>query len=80
MKRILVTHDGSKASDKALDAERTCLVVEGFEVPHVHIKIYPMQDTKRALGTILPDGHEATDEELAIVATQIMAAIDSLDA
>ncbi|MFT5037376.1 MAG: histidine triad (HIT) family protein, partial [Candidatus Azotimanducaceae bacterium] len=51
----------AKASDKALAAERTCLVVEGFDVPHVHIKIYPMQDTKIALGSIMPEGQEATE-------------------
>ena len=67
----------AQASDKALNAERTCLVVEGFDVPHVHIKIYPMQDTKQALGAILPQGTEAKDEELAIVATQIIAAMES---
>jgi len=66
----------AQASDKALNAERTCLVVEGFDVPHVHIKIYPMQDTKKALGSIMPEGKEATDSELAIVATQLIAAID----
>lgn len=66
----------AQASDKALNAERTCLVVEGFDVPHVHIKIYPMQDTKKALGAIMPEGIEATDEELAIVATQIQAALE----
>ena len=66
----------ARASDKALGAERTCLVVEGFDVPHVHIKMYPMQDTKKALGEILPTGVEATDEDLAVVATQIMAALD----
>ena len=66
----------AKASDKALAAERTCLVVEGFDVPHVHIKIYPMQDTNKALGALMPEGVEATDEELAIVATQLIAAID----
>ena len=65
-----------KASDKALNAERTCLVGEGFDVPHVHIKIYPMQDTKKALGAIMPEGAEASDEELAIVATQIQAALE----
>jgi len=65
-----------KASDKALDAERTCLVVEGFDVPHVHIKIFPMQDTKKALGFIMHERKEATDEELAIVATQIQAALE----
>ncbi len=66
----------AQASDRALNAERTCLVVEGFDVPHVHIKIYPMQDTEKALGSIMPAGEEATDEELAIVATQLIAAID----
>lgn len=66
----------ARASDKALAAERTCLVVEGFDVPHVHIKIYPMQDTKKALGALMPEGTEASEEELTIVATQIIAAID----
>jgi len=69
----------AKASDKALGAIRTCLVVEGFDVPHVHVKIYPMQDTQKALGAILPAGKEASDEELAQVATQIMAALKDDD-
>ena len=64
------------ASDKALDAERTCLVVEGFDVPHVHIKIYPMQDTTTALGKVMSEPAEADDEDLALVATQIIAAIE----
>lgn len=68
-----------KASDKAFNAERTCLVVEGFDVPHVHIKIFPMQDTKRALGEIMPSGVEESDEVLTVVATQLIAAIDDLD-
>ena len=67
----------AKASDKALEAKRTCLVVEGFEVPHVHIKIYPMQNTDRALGAIMHESAEASDDELAVVATQLMAAIDT---
>ena len=69
----------AKASDAALDAARTCLVVEGFDVPHVHIKIYPMTDTKTALGEILPHQQEATDEELTQVATQIEAALEDSD-
>ncbi|MFT5849460.1 MAG: histidine triad (HIT) family protein [Patiriisocius sp.] len=67
----------AKASDKALNAERTCLVVEGFDVPHVHIKIFPMQDTEKALGAIMPTGVEASDADLAIVATQIQAALEA---
>lgn len=65
----------AKASDKALNAVRTCLVVEGFDVPHVHIKIYPMQDTQQALGAIMPTGKEASDEELSVVALQLRAAV-----
>lgn len=67
----------AKASDKALDAVRTCLVVEGFDVPHVHIKIYPMQNTEKALGAIMHDGLEANDSELSAIATQITAALES---
>jgi len=65
----------AKASDTALDAVRTCLVVEGFDVPHVHIKIYPMTETSKALGAIMAEGKEAPDEELKAVATQITAAL-----
>ncbi len=67
----------ARASDVALETVRTCLVVEGFEVPHVHIKLYPMQSAEKPLGEILPLGKEASDEELAIVATQLVAAIDA---
>lgn len=66
----------AKTLDKALNAKRTCLVVEGFDVPHVHIKIYPLQSTDKSLGEILPTGQEASDEELKIVATQIQAALE----
>lgn len=66
----------AQASDTALAAKRTCLMVEGFDVPHVHIKIYPMQDTKRALAIVMHETNEASDEELALVATQIQAAIE----
>lgn len=64
------------ASDKALGAKRTCLVVEGFDVPHVHIKIFPLQNTEKALGALMHEAEEATDEDLKIVATQIIAAIE----
>ncbi len=67
----------AKASDQALGSVRTCLVIEGFEVPHVHLKIYPMPDTQKALGEILPAGKEANDEELSVIATQIRTALDN---
>ena len=65
----------AKALDTALDAKRTCLAVEGFEVPHVHIKVYPMQSTDKSLGEFLAPGDEVSDEELAVTTTQIQAAL-----
>ncbi len=32
----------SKALDVTYSTLRTCLLVEGFEVPHAHIKLYPV--------------------------------------
>lgn len=63
------------ASDKALKPKRTCLAIEGFEVPHVHIKIYPVHDTSRGLGPYLASGEMADDEELASLAEKIKAAL-----
>lgn len=64
----------AKATDKALSPDRTCLVVEGTEVPHVHIKIYPIHGKR--LQPFVQIGEEASDEELALVATQIQAATE----
>lgn len=70
----------AKASDKALNAIRTCLVVEGFDVPHVHVKIYPITDTtQQALGELMHQGEEARDDELSQTATVIMAALKDDD-
>lgn len=64
------------ASDKAFGADRTCLVVEGFDIPHVHIKIYPLTEADKPLGAKIGMGEEATDKELRVVATQIIAALE----
>jgi histidine triad (HIT) family protein len=61
----------AKASDQALKPTRTCLAVEGFEVPHVHIKIYPVADTSNGLGPYLNGGEMAEDSELADLAESI---------
>ncbi len=53
------------ASDIAFGVDRSCLVVEGFEVPHVHIKIYPMPSTTTNLGNVMCERVEARDETLA---------------
>ena len=31
----------AKAIDKSLKPLRTCIVVEGFQVPHLHIRLHP---------------------------------------
>ncbi len=63
------------ASDKAFSPTRTCLAIEGFEVPHAHIKIYPVHDTSRGLGPYLSSGNMADDTELSQQAEQIKAAL-----
>ena len=61
----------AKASDKAFDTFRTCLVVEGFEVPHVHIKLYPIQEDAKDLSLALKAGKMTEDENLAKLAAKI---------
>ncbi|MEX0918078.1 MAG: HIT family protein [Candidatus Paceibacterota bacterium] len=63
------------ALDTTFDTERTCLIVEGFEVPHVHIKLYPVPKGTAALGPLLTQGSEAPDEELAATAAELRTAI-----
>lgn len=58
------------ASDQAFNTIRTCLVVEGFEVPHVHLRLYPMTTTESLVNTILKQ-HEANDAFLAEQAEKI---------
>lgn len=65
----------AKASDKAFNTIRTCLVVEGFEVPHVHIKLYPMTEDNKDLSSALKNGGRAEDEELTKLAAKIKSAL-----
>lgn len=67
----------AKASDQALGVARTCLAIEGFEVPHVHIKLYPIPEGTRNLGPFLSAGEMADDENLAEVAKKIQTALSS---
>ena len=61
----------AKASDQVFEVERSCLVVEGFEVPHVHIKIYPMPSTTTNLGNVMCERIRAHDEDLDDYAKRI---------
>jgi len=59
------------ALDKTYDTTRTCLVVEGFEVPHVHIKLYPMTKDDTSLDQTLKEAKEASDEVLELESEKI---------
>ena len=70
---LFVAKHVALASDKAFGVSRSCLVVEGFEVPHVHIKIYPTPDTVTNLGNVMCERVEARDDNLAEQADVIKA-------
>lgn len=73
---FLIAKKIANALDKALFTYKTCLVVEGFDVAHVHLKLYPMKKSDAPLGEKVHTGEEVGDAELAIVATQIIAAFE----
>lgn len=70
-----IAKEVAKATDKALKPARTCLAVEGFEVPHVHIKIYPVTDISHGLGPFLQGGALTEDATLAELAKKIKRAL-----
>jgi histidine triad (HIT) family protein len=55
------------AIDSALQPIRTCIVVEGFEVPHAHIKLFPVYKEQLEIN----GGKEASDEVLQSTAKRI---------
>lgn len=57
----------AQAIDQALQPKRTCLLVEGFEVPHTHIKLCPAYEEHFSNES----GQEASNEELTEVAKKI---------
>lgn len=61
------------ALDTAFQALRTCVVVEGFEVPHVHVRLYPCPTED----LVLSPRHEAGDEELKEIADKVRAALQA---
>jgi histidine triad (HIT) family protein len=58
-----------KAIDKTLEPKRTCLVVEGFDVPHAHIKLFPVYELKLTTES----GSELMDNEADKILEEIRA-------
>ena len=55
------------ALDRGLGTVRTCMVIEGFELPHVHVRLYPCLTPE----LVLDGRYEATNEDLAVLATTL---------
>lgn len=57
----------AKALDVTFNTLRTCVVIEGFDVPHVHVRLYPVQTGH----LVLKAGPQATADELKLVGDKI---------
>mgnify|MGYP003419714697 FL=1 len=53
---------------KSFNAKRVCMLVEGFHVPHVHIKMYPVRKDE---SLEIHMGDEVSDEILLDQAEKI---------
>lgn len=60
----------AKAMDKALETKKTCMVVEGFDVAHNHIKLFPAYEGQH-LNFSNGLGSESSDKELYKLADKI---------
>ena len=64
---MLASKKVAKLLDDKLNPKRTCLVIEGFDVDHVHVKLYPIKE-----GYLKPGlGPKASDEELETIRKEI---------
>ncbi|MDB5245145.1 MAG: family hydrolase, diadenosine tetraphosphate hydrolase [Parcubacteria group bacterium] len=64
-----ITRKVAKVLDQTFGTLRTCVVIEGLDVPHVHVRLYPIT----APHLTLTQGPEATNEHLKEVADRIRA-------
>lgn len=54
-----------KAMDTVFKAKRVCMLVEGFHVPHVHIKLYPVREDEHLEIHMGPEASDTLLEEQA---------------
>ena len=57
---MLMTKGIAESLKSALDVKRICIKVEGFEVPHVHVKLYPTNEAD----DLRKESYKASEEEL----------------
>jgi len=72
-----VTKKVAKALDIVFQTSRTCIVIEGYQVPHVHIKLYPLAKNETALTNVIMQTKPANQAQLAQQCTAIKAALTS---
>ena len=65
---FLIAKKIAKIIDKAFNPLRTCIVVEGFAVDHVHVKLYPCYERYLNLRPMEP---KPSTEELEKIASKI---------
>ena len=59
------------ALDTVLGTKRTCSIIEGFEVPHVHVRLYPCTTDE----LILEPRTKADDEDLNKLTEKLKASL-----
>lgn len=65
----------AKALDTVFNTSRTCIVVEGFEVPHTHVKLYPLPKEETALTNVIMQTAPADQTDLEKQCAQIKTAL-----
>ena len=66
-----ITKKIAVALDTVYDTLRTCVTIEGFEVPHVHIKLFP----RTSPSSVTHGASEAKDEDIRREAEKIKRAL-----
>jgi histidine triad (HIT) family protein len=72
-----ITKRVAKALDTVFNTSRTCIVIEGFEVPHTHIKLFPLAASETALTNVLMHTAPAKQDDLERQCEQIKETLDS---
>ena len=68
---LAITKKMSTALDTAFKTQRTCAVIEGFDVPHVHVRLYPCQKEEITWSP----RNEVDDTKLKEIAEKVKAAL-----
>jgi diadenosine tetraphosphate (Ap4A) HIT family hydrolase len=68
---MLAAKKAGKYLDRGLRADRILIVVEGLEVDHAHVKLYPMVKDSGFNGLGINQGVSKTTQELEEVANKI---------